>query len=289
MGASLGGARMGLHIRVMMQGDIAPGMRLKNLAGWNQTPEDWVRFLQANPHGCFVAEYEGQVAGTVATIIYEGRLAWIGMVLVDPQFRGKGIGTALLATAVRYLDGQRIACIKLDATPLGKPLYERMGFKTEYEIERRVLKRTSIVAPPAACQIEDPGPILAADRDFFGADRSALLRSIIAAAPELLVSERQNAKLNGYALGRKGSHADHLGPWIASDASAARGTLQSFLARSRRGLVYADLLTDNAWARALADERGFELSRALTRMYRGENRHPGRPDQVCAILGPEFG
>jgi len=34
---------------------------------------------------------------------------------------------------------------------------------------------------------------------------------------------------------------------------------------------------------------GFVVSRPLTRMYRGLNRSPGRPQSVCAIMGPEFG
>jgi len=49
------------------------------------------------------------------------------------------------------------------------------------------------------------------------------------------------------------------------------------------------VVTDNAWARALLAAKGFQFSRSLTRMYRGENAHPGRPEFLCAILGPEFG
>lgn len=37
-----------IHIRLMTKTDIPAGMRLKDLAGWNQTPEDWLRFLVAS-------------------------------------------------------------------------------------------------------------------------------------------------------------------------------------------------------------------------------------------------
>ena len=53
---------MTLQIRVMTPADVAAGMRLKDAAGWNQTEDDWRRFLQANPEGCFVAEWNGQIA-----------------------------------------------------------------------------------------------------------------------------------------------------------------------------------------------------------------------------------
>jgi GNAT superfamily N-acetyltransferase len=280
------------HIRVMTPADVPAGMRLKELAGWNQTPEDWVRFLQQNPEGCFVAECDGRVAGTVTTIVYGSSLAWIGMVLVDPDFRGKGVGTALLHRALEFLDARRVPCIKLDATPQGKPLYERLGFQVEYQIERRVLRRTGSrqAAPSGEVEpVEDLSGVFALDREIFGADRSAVLQSVADAAPELVLRARQGGAIEGYALGRKGSRADHLGPWIARSEGAARELLEGFLKRSRRDAVLVDALAANSWATQLAQDKGFEISRPLTRMFRGGNAHPGRPDLVCAIGGPELG
>src|SRR5215469_17625913 len=132
---------MSLDIRAMTPADISAGMRLKETAGWNQTEHDWQRFLEANADGCFAAEWSGHFAGTVTTIVYGKVLAWIGMVLVDPQFRGNGIGTALLTKALDYLDARQVPCVKLDATPEGRPIYGRQGFRTEYAIERCLLRR----------------------------------------------------------------------------------------------------------------------------------------------------
>ncbi|HXJ94329.1 MAG TPA: GNAT family N-acetyltransferase [Terriglobia bacterium] len=287
------------QIRLMTPADVSAGMRLKEIAGWNQTEEDWQRFLDANPDGCFVAECDEQVAGTVATIIYGSVLAWIGMVLVDRQFRGRGIGTALLTKALDYLDGRQVACVKLDATPEGRPIYEHHGFQVEYAIERCVLKRSdkagTLVEAPEAIRNTDSGwittidGILTMDRKIFGADRGALLKSVASAAPEFVIAKHRGSHREGYGLGRKGSRADHLGPWVASSALAAREILDSFLARSQRNTVFVDVVKDNAWAPALLVERGFQTSRSLTRMYRGPNRCPGEPERVCAILGPEFG
>ena len=50
---------MALTLRLMTPGDIELGMRLKGQAGWNQTPADWQRFLELEPNGCFVAEWDG--------------------------------------------------------------------------------------------------------------------------------------------------------------------------------------------------------------------------------------
>jgi GNAT superfamily N-acetyltransferase len=284
---------------MMTTADISAGMRLKEIAGWNQTQKDWHRFLEANSDGCFVAEWYGQVAGTVATIIYSNVLAWIGMVLVDPQFRGKGIGTALLAKALDALSARQIPCVKLDATPEGRLIYERQGFQAEYAIERCVLKRQGAINTVVAansrtetaepCGTNDIESILTMDREIFGADRGALLKSVASAAPEFVIAAQQSSSLEGYALGRKGSRADHLGPWVASSALAAREILERFLARSQRDVLFVDAVKENPWAQELLVERGFQTSRSLTRMYRGQNRYPGQPKQLCAILGPEFG
>ena len=290
---------MSLHIRVMTRADISAGMRLKEIAGWNQTEEDWKRFLQASPDGCFVAEWNGKIAGTVTTIIYGGVLAWIGMVLVDPQFRGRGIGTSLLTKALDHLDARRVPCVKLDATPEGRPIYEHHGFQVEYAIERCAVKRAENAGTPVARPqgmnvghsdwIESIDSILAMDHSIFGADRAALLKSVAEAAREFVITRHRGSHLEGYGLGRKGSRADHLGPWFASGALAAREILECFLARSQRDVVFVDVVTENRWAPELLAEHGFQTSRSLTRMYRGPNRYPGEPERVCAILGPEFG
>src|SRR6267154_4381650 len=145
-----------MRIRVMTKQDIPAGLRLNTLSGWNQTSADWERFLASSPQGCFVMEDSNNVVGTAATICYENRFAWIGMVLVDPQYRKQGIGTQLLNKTIEHLDHANISTIKLDATPLGKPLYAKLGFVNEFEIERWVLKRppgtisTIPSTPPAA-------------------------------------------------------------------------------------------------------------------------------------------
>lgn len=274
----------------MTAADIPAGMRLKEIAGWNQTAADWERFLRQSPEGCFVAQVEGRVVGTATTITYEGRFAWIGMVLVEPGFRGRGIGTRLLHQTIEHLDARRVPTLKLDATPQGKPLYEKLGFVAEYAIERWMLKR----APRAEILREpvpppDLGEILKPDREAFGADRSQLLQSLHREAPGLTLKVGHPSGVAGYALGRRGSRADHLGPWVGHDEATAAWLLEEFLRRSTRDTVFVDCVKSTPFVEALLRQRGFEFSRPLTRMVRGPNTHPGRPELLCAILGPEFG
>jgi GNAT superfamily N-acetyltransferase len=279
---------MGIRLRLMTAKDIPEGMGLKDAAGWDQTAHDWLQFLRSSPKGCFVAEQEGGVVGTVATITYEDRFAWIGMVIVDKRYRGRGIGTTLLQHAVRYLDSRNIPTMKLDATPQGKPLYEKLGFVEEYDIERWMLKRAprGNVRGNGPIDIED---VLSMDRNVFGADRGRLLRSLVEAAPDFVLVERSEEGIPGYVFGRHGSRADHLGPWVALGKDPAARLLHKFLGRSGRELIFVDCPADHPWSVKLVMAHGFEVERRLTRMFRGTNRYPGRPDLVCATTGPEFG
>lgn len=281
---------MSLRLRLMTPDDIPVGMHLKDLAQWNQTVADWERFLALSPDGCFAAECDGRVVGTSTAIVYEGRFGWIGMVMVDPGYRGQGIGRALLERAIQYVESQRIPVAKLDATPQGRPLYQTLGFVDEYAIERWVLHRPSLGRRQAQQQPSEIAvDVLQLDREVFGADRGALLRSLAESAPELALVERRGGMVVGYAFGRRGSLADHLGPWVARDERAAARLLGEFLERTGRDLVFVDAVTQNPWGLPLVTKCGFQFSRPLTRMVRGSNNYPGRPTLQCAVLGPEFG
>ena len=277
-----------MRMRAMTRRDIPAGMELKESAHWNQTEADWALLLSLHSEGCFVTEVDNRVVGTVTTIIYEDRFAWIGMLLVDREFRNRGIGRGLLQQAIQHLDSRGIACMRLDATPKGKSLYEKMGFVDEYEIERWRLKRQAGETKPGAT-VPQLGKVLQLDREVFGADRSALLRALEKSAPEFVQVLGGPTGVSGYSFGRHGSHSDHLGPWVAKDESGAQQLLDAFLARSGRESVIVDCLKSNPWARDALAARGFELARPLTRMRRGENIYPGCPEVVCGILGPEFG
>ena len=114
--------------------DIDDGLRLCRVSGWNQVRRDWEQFLALTPDGSCVAEHEGRVVGTVTTVRYGTRFAWIGMVLVDPAVRGRGIGTRLLDHALALLSDMPLVC--LDATPAGHALYLSRGFTEEGQIHR---------------------------------------------------------------------------------------------------------------------------------------------------------
>jgi predicted N-acetyltransferase YhbS len=275
----------------MVASDIAAGLRLCRASGWNQLEHDWAAFLEFSPGGCRVAEKNGRVVGTVTTLRYQEQFSWLSMVLVDPAERGAGIGTRLLQEGLMLLEDE--SCIRLDATPLGRPIYERHGFVEEFPLKRMAASaRTYNAAPPFSrirpIRESDLASIFAWDHDVFGADRSLLLRRWLQLAPNCAFIAGE-AGIEGYCFGRPGCKYTQLGPIVAKNEMIAGELISECLRRATNDAFAIDAPAISAGWIAQLTALGFVEERPFTRMSRGvhPNASPGAP--LFAIAGPEFG
>jgi GNAT superfamily N-acetyltransferase len=178
------------RIRVMRQHDIQAGLARCRSAGWNQLEHDWQLYLDLSPEGCFVAELQDTVVGTVTTGVFDDRRAWIALMLVQSTMQRRGIGTRLFQRALVHLDAcQEIALI---ATAEGQALYEHHGFISTGGCIRAVRPagradlQDSIQIPGRAALIVRPltggisQSIAAFDRAAVGLDRKRLLAGLYA-------------------------------------------------------------------------------------------------------------
>ena len=283
-----------IHLRVMTRSDRAFADSLRAIAGWNQTLEDWQRFLQMEPDGCFVAEWEGKPAGTATTTTYGTDLAWIGMVLVHPDMRRRGIGKALLRHCIAYLKGRGIRCIKLDATPAGKLVYDQLGFKDEWTLRRWA---TPMLAGKfgvgSFCtrlwDEDDTDYIDCFDTGAFGTSRWALLERLTWQGALAYLNLKPTGRINAIGLIRNGSQAAYLGPVVADCVDGAGAIIRTLLTPHADKPIFWDIPDQNLGAVDLADRLGFTPQRQLTRMFLGENHCPGDPQRVFAIAAPEVG
>ena len=108
------------EIRRMAGLDVTLAMRLKEEAGGNQTEEDWHRLLALDPQGSFAACFDGSVVGTASTIRYGPSLGWIGMLVVDPRYRRRGVARQLMQACLCYLGEENVTTVKLYSPPPGK-------------------------------------------------------------------------------------------------------------------------------------------------------------------------
>jgi len=277
-----------IRIRTMTHDDIPWAMRLKDQAGWNQTETDWRRFLEMEPDGCFVAEWDGQAVGTTIACIL-GSVAWIAMVLVDQEWRGRGIGKALMSHALNFLDARKIPSVRLDATALGKPLYERLGFVVEYELARYegVPQGGATSRALEIVNEQDWPQLIQLDRETTGADRSKFITRLFLEQPESVRVVRSAKLFVGFAAGRQGTRAWQIGPCL-SIPDAGADLLADAVHRHAGRQVFLDIPVQNQAAVKVAQKLGLTVQRHLVRMYRGKPVHE-RTDHIWASSGPELG
>lgn len=249
-------------------------------------------------------ECAGEVIATSTAVPYRSHFGWVGMMLVDRGQRRRGHGVRMLDRAVAILE-ERGLVAALDATPSGKPLYDRHGFIDLFEIERRVGIAPIGRRPGVHCALLDESnlaEVLPLDRESFGDDRADLLERLLARKGAIGYVCRSGSGVDGYLLGRPGARFFHLGPWVCASPEAAGGLLDAALSTLGGLPVGVDVPVPNARARMLADAAGLSTARTLVRMARpgtakvrvGESftlKVPpgGRPDRIDGLAGLELG
>ena len=302
-----------LDFRDMTEADLADGLRLSRASGWNQTLADWRVLLSLGPGLFRVGRLDGRVVASGGAVRYGDALAWICMILVDPEQRGHGLGTRIFDEVLVRCEAEvragRLRCVGLDATPAGRGIYAQRGFVDGGALvrmraepaaaerkgsepkgsglelcpvrESTIQDLTPAVRPLAAGHLEG---VLARDREVFGADRGAVLRWAYASAPDLAWATPGGA----YCFGRHGDHSDHVGPVIAEDRERALAVVRACLSLPRDRPLVIDARVEPRWLATLG-ELGFREQRPFTRMNLGETRPAGEPERELAVFGPEFG
>lgn len=282
-----------ITVRPMTVADVPLGMRFKTIAGWNQTAADWQMLLDAGTG--FVALANGVPVGAVTVVTYNARFSWIGMLLVDPTYRHRGAGTTLLREAIAI--AKPFGPVYLDATPQGKPLYERLGFTSVGEFVRMGRKQPSAFSDQpsaggtqlAAIKESLLTDIVQFDAEIFGADRASILGALYRNGPQYAYCATRNARLAGYCLGRPGSDFEQIGPIVAEGLDTAKALLlEALQATAGRDVIVDVPVRYKAWRMFLSD-LGFVDRRPFTRMVLGKPVAAGQPDKQFTIAGPEIG
>jgi GNAT superfamily N-acetyltransferase len=272
-----------ITLRPIARDDLPFVYHLKGQAGWNQTEADLRRFLRLQADGCFVAAWEDRPAGTVAVFLFDS-VAWVAMLLVEASLRGRGLGRTLMEHALQFAEERGARTVRLDATLLGQPLYERLGFVPDYELARfggepRPLEATRELSHVTVKQVA------ALDLAATCTPRQRLLESFWDEQPGWGVVGDQRAL--GYYAARPGSLATQIGPCIG-DATTGPILLSDAFRRYAGQPVVVDIPTINQPACQVAQAAGLTPQRRLLRMTLGD-RVNERTEMLWASSGPEKG
>src|SRR5262245_7857900 len=216
------------------------------------------------------------------------------MMLVDPAYRGCGVGGRLLEAALESVPAN--LSVRLDATPLGRPLYSRYGFEVETTLSRFVLKGVFTSKSNARAvrplTVADLPLAIERDREIFGGRRAAVLdRAFHDATCYASVAVSTDVAIQ-YCFGRRGRLVDQIGPVVAGDGGVALALLHAACAAADGRPIAVDAFDARTAFTAGLRESGFVVERPFVRMRLTR----GRVEPVSAaglleyaIFGPEFG
>jgi len=152
----------------------------------------------------FALRTAGTVQGFVSAVSYR-ESGWIGNLLVDPERRGHGYGSALFDFALDFLRQRNLKRIWLTASLSGRPIYQRRGFVSIDRVERWQGNGLGISElEKRELQTE----LIELDRNCWGESRAHLLSDLVADGDICRSGET-------FGLLQPGGAGWQLGPWLS--------------------------------------------------------------------------
>ena len=274
------------QIQPLTSADLPGCLALARDRGWLPEERKWrLLFDLAVVYG--VRDPAGELAGVAVLTRYGAEFAVIGMMLVATRYGGRGLGRALMNRALADVGD---AIVFLHATPVGRPLYEKLGF-VPAGASHTYLGGFRSAAPAAAVAAEGgsrpagPGDLMAIrrlDARANGTDRALLVRRLPGFTEQLRVTERPGG-ITGYAGAYRGVAYACIGPVIAETVDDAK-TLIADVAGSIAGPVRIDLGDRHPQLREWAVGRGLMPGASAALMVLGGRPLPGDRARCFAPL-----
>ena len=119
-----------MQIRTLSSDEVKLAVVWAAAEGWNPGQFDAECFYAADPQGFIGAFIDDELVGTISAVRYGDDFSFLGFYIVAPQFRGRGIGTALWAAAMERVSGSAVG---LDGAafltePVRSPQVRRANF-----------------------------------------------------------------------------------------------------------------------------------------------------------------
>jgi GNAT superfamily N-acetyltransferase len=264
--------------------------------GWGDRQRELDLYVHYSAAHVFVAESAaGAIVGT-SLAMQHGQAGWVGLVFVAPALRGQGLGGALTEAALQKLGELGCRSMLLAATPLGRPIYLRLGF---VDAGGYTVFAGQVSANPGSVSERSPRPpetvsavrelvpadlaeVVRLDRRATGEDRGGLLEALVLRPTPGWVAGGPGA-VRGFAFRTPWG----FGPVVAFVPTDAQALLARSLGQPDAPITVT-VPTENLAARAYLKSRGLEEQRALPRMLLGE-AVAWQPDAIWAIVNFAIG
>lgn len=237
---------------------------------------------------------EGKIVSSAAIIPYDTSLASIGMVIVNKNYRGMGLGKETTKKCIESVSKDTV--IILIATEEGKPIYEKIGFKTVDYVHKYLCDNSKTLSKPLnnsdviieEFSGDDINEILTLDEGAFGEKRSLFLMNRIRQSEKCLVVKDNNGKIVGYGLSILGPINLILGPIVAPNFQTA-SLLIDKLSSKHQGKLRIDVPSGNEEFMLILEKNGFVKVSQPPIMVINSVNMPIRNNTLFGIAAQIFG
>jgi GNAT superfamily N-acetyltransferase len=254
----------------MTPDDLDPCFSMTQALKWPHRREDWALALQLGEGT--VIEEQGRLIGSAVLWRWGDSAATLGLVIVDNQQQGRGLGKQLMLAQLEKVPDYNV---RLHATEMGKGLYEKLGFVSCGEIRQHQTREVTTlpdVVIPAGCQLRpatlaDHSTLVTLDQQAHGMHRPALIAHLLRDCQTVILEDTAQ-QIQGFASLRRFGHGWAIGPVIAADFAIAQALVASLMQSLQGEFLRIDTdaaLPMAAWLTSL----GIPQVDAPTTMVRG--------------------
>lgn len=261
----------GTTIRPMNADDLAAMHRLVQEVSWPHRVEDCAQMFRLGG-GIVAVEEEAGPVGVGMRWSFGRDTGTIGMMLVSRERQGRGIGRALMASLIADAGSRGLM---LNATAEGLALYEKLGFVRTglvHQHQARLAQKPMVPDAPTVplrpAASADLAAMCALDAAAFGAERSALIRDLLANGTAWLSEGVSGA--TGFAILRLFGRGTMIGPVVAPDEDAAIALVAAAARSAPAGVLRIDILAEATRLGEWLTAAGLPPVDTVTRMQRGD-------------------
>ncbi len=270
-------------LRVMTPDEAPAVITLMRKIGWDHPLEQTRQNITWGGEGSFCLAFDTEIVATAIALKYSDRLGWVGLVVSDPAYQRRGFARRLMNHVMHYFG--TVESVMLDASTLGFPLYDNMGFESLYKIDvytgaAQAFEVSPTIRPMTA---EDLPTIVAMDGDVVGVPRPQVINWLLQTGNGYVATA--SGKITGYTFTRTQLDPLRMVAWNATDAATAESLFQfgSTLAANSGVNLHISIPEPNQAAQEIARRYHLTIDRSVTRMVYGR-QPPGHMGDQYGIV-----
>ncbi|MDM5187908.1 GNAT family N-acetyltransferase [Bacillus sp. DX4.1] len=284
---------MVIRVEKLVKKDISYLVALSESIGWDYNMEE----IQTIFHSGVVyggKNEQGEIIASAAIILYGEQLVAIGMVIVHPSYKGRGIGRRMTEVCIRNVSEH--TPIMLIATEEGKPLYEKIGFQVVSHVSKYICDK--YVTPMEYYRNEhlifvdydeeDIHGIVKLDEDAFGVNRSRFIKKRVEQCEQCVVVKDKENHIVAYGMSIETPTNRIVGPIVASNDQLA-ATIIHHLAKDYEGHLRIDVPAGKESFMPNLEICGFKKVNEPPIMMKNDNQFLKRNGELYGIAAQIFG